>query len=71
MVCMEKKRQHGKIQRHQRCPGHQVIFTVIGIRADGGGEGGWREKGGEGDGRGGGGGSGKPRPPPYPDQSNV
>ena len=48
-------------------------FWVIGIRADGGEEGGWREKGGEGDGRGGGGGggSGKPRPPPNQDQSNV
>ena len=32
-----------------------------------GGEGGWREKGGEGDG--GGGGSGKPRPPPNQDKS--
>ena len=52
-----------------RTPGD---FWVIGIRADGGGEGGWREKGGEGDGEGeGGGGSGKPRPPPNQDQSNV
>ena len=61
--------KHGEIQETPTMPWTPGDFWVIGIKADGGGEGGWREKGGEGDGGGGGGGSGKPRPPTNQDQS--